>query len=78
MINTSVSFNVVWNRFVQFSCDHILTQVPIIEKNAWEIAVHGERKEKKRTIMHVYKIQDISSFFLHIYMPQSTNEKKKT
>jgi len=51
--------------------------VPIIEKNAWEIAVHGERKEKKRTIMHVYKIQDISSFFLHIYMPQSTNEKKK-
>lgn len=32
MIKTSVSFNVVRSRLVQFSCDHILFQVPIREK----------------------------------------------
>lgn len=61
MIKTSVSFNVVISRLVQFSCDHVLFQVPIREKkNTQEIVEHTERwreSKKKKKITSMYKIR---------------------
>lgn len=67
------------SRLVQFSCDHILFQVPIREKkDTQEIAIHTERWRENKKIMYVYvyKIQDTSfiyKYYLHIYELLSIN-----
>lgn len=81
MIKTSVSFNVVRSRLVQFSCDHILFQVPIRgeKKKKYTGDCRTQRKRESRKIVYVYKIQDTSfiyKYYLHIYELLSIIVKK--